>query len=286
MLRETAWLPGLPGYRLAFALIVTASLAAGDPSYADFIADDTAAPKVNVKPKPRPDPIVKSKPFPTRTPSAPAPMSEPFSSFFISDNLPPGAQVRMYPADGALALLAMTDAVTFGKHPSLEIQLKAYDYSGCSICAASSMDMQPFYQTGRLEFWVRGGNGGEVFNIGLLDDGENEARRPLQVWVNARTYATVSSGEWSRVRVPFASLGLRGSYWNPEAGGPLFSAFNWTGVRCLTLDIDKGRQKDFRIWMAGARLIRADAQEQPPQHPGYVLRNGSGADSQVGGVDK
>lgn len=197
---------------------------------------------------------------------------------WVSDHLAPGALLEARPLDAAHPLPSLTDTTAREGRFSLEVRLRGDEESACSVCLPSPLNLVGAFPGGLLEFWVRGASGDEAFDIGLRDDGVNGARRPLTVRVNSRSFSVIKRGEWIRLRIPLRAFGTRGSYTTArrgQAAGTAYNAFHWSGVRCLSLEIEKGRQKEFRVWIDGLRISTSDPAASAPAFVGrgYTTSN-------------
>lgn len=192
---------------------------------------------------------------------------------FVGETMVPGAQVWMYPAGSGFPLPSMSDKQARDSRFALEVTLKADAYSGGAVCSPSPIDLSQHLQTGMLEVWVKGAEGKEVFSLGLLDNGNNGAGRPLQVWVSSRSHAKVLKDEWKKIQVPVRAFGVRGSYWSEEINARVFNTFNWSQVSCLTFDIDKERHKSFRVFIDDAVVYKKAPGTAPAGGDGYAFSN-------------
>lgn len=187
---------------------------------------------------------------------------------FVGEAMVPGAQVWMYPDGAGYPRPSMSDKQARDGRFSLELVLKADAYSGGAVCSPSPIDLSKNLETGMLELWVKGAEGKEVFSIGLLDNGNNGAGRPLQVSVSSRSHAKVLGDQWKKIQVPIRAFGIRGSFWSEEMNARVFNTFNWTSVSCLSFDIDKDRHKSFRVYLDDAVIYK--------KAPGGMAAGGSG----------
>lgn len=192
---------------------------------------------------------------------------------FVGEGVIPGAQIWMYPAGAGYPLPGMTDAKAHTGRVSLEVTLKADAYSGGAVCSPAPIDISPYLDKGMLEFWVQGAEGQEVFSIGLLDNGDNPAGRPLQVWVSSRSFAKVRKGEWKRIRVPLKAFGSRGSYWSEEVNSRISATLNQKSISCFSFDIDKERHKSFKIWMDDVKMYKVAPGGGAATGEGYPISN-------------
>lgn len=175
---------------------------------------------------------------------------------FVGEATIPGAQIWMYPAGAGYPLPGMTDAQAHTGRFALEMTLKADAYSGGAVCSPAPLDLTRYIDKGMLELWVRGAEGQEVFSIGMLDNGNNPMGRPLQVWVNSRSFSKVGKDGWSRIRIPIKAFGARGSYWSEELNTRIYSQLNLTSISCFSVDIDKERHKAFKVWFDDVKLYK------------------------------
>lgn len=224
------------------------------------------------------------QPAPPLAASEPDTMAGGLIADLITEHLAPGTRISSLPPRADLPMPSMSEAAAREGRFSLEVTLKADAYSACSLCLPSPLDLSSAYQQGYLELWVMGAEGDENFALGLTDDGANGVRRPLGVQVNSRSFALVKRGEWSRIRAPFRAFGTRGSYSNGRTSAPLFNSFNWSGVRCVSIAADPGRNKNFRIWVDQARFLRRSSVPGSQGEPGYSPANLAYDDFAKGGV--
>ncbi len=192
---------------------------------------------------------------------------------FVAENTIPGAQIWAYPDGGGYPMPSITDAQAHDGQFSLEVNLKPDAYSGGAVCSPSPLDFSKILETGALELWVKGGEGKEVFSLGLLDNGNNPAGRPLQVWVSSRSYSKVMNNEWRRIRIPLKAFGGRGSYWSEEVNARISNTLNWTSISCFSFDIDKERFKSFKVWMDNVVVYKKTPKEAGAAGAEYSVSN-------------
>jgi hypothetical protein len=192
---------------------------------------------------------------------------------FVDETVVPGAQIWMYPDGSGYPLPSMTDAQAKDGKFSFEVSLKADVYSGGAICSPSPLDLSKYQESGMLEFWVKGSEGSEIFSIGLLDNGNNPVGRPLQVFVNSRSFSKVLKEDWRRIRIPLKAFGSRGSYWSEELNARISNSLNWSGISCFSFDIDKERFKTFKVWFDGVTVFKKMPKDSHAIGQGYTLSN-------------
>ena len=149
--------------------------------------------------------------------------------------------------------------------PALAAFFNDNDWSGITLSCGgkASIDLRPFQDSGGIEFMIRGAAGGEVFNIGLIDDDSDGADRKVQAMVRSRDYITVT-GDWQRVRIPFADFPDVGKWWNSEAHYEVNADVDWSRISELRFSTDKGANRSasgagknpVRLYFADIRFVK------------------------------
>lgn len=175
---------------------------------------------------------------------------------FVEERLGAGAYATVYPWPET-PRPGMTDLEgADSSFYALEVRLKHDAWSGTAICLSSMVDLSPYYEEGALEIWVKGTKGNEVFDVTLLDNGINSDGFPQRVYMSTRSYTVVSKDNWTQLYVPLADLGGVGSYWSETEGKRISNPFNWSGVNCFGIDIEKNRFDSFRVYVDNVRVLK------------------------------
>ncbi len=137
-----------------------------------------------------------------------------------------------------------------GKNGEVAIQfdLEANDYSGGSVCLYNLLyDLRPYYNTGALQFWIKGKNGGEIAWAALVDE-ENSDGKKTVVRLPIQNYGGISK-EWKQISIPLADFGKRGVYWDAKKRVEVPERFTWDLVAEFRLEIKKADNPAFTAWV-------------------------------------
>jgi hypothetical protein len=169
----------------------------------------------------------------------------------------------------------VTDAVAHTGDYSLEMVLTANAWSGAQICLSSAIDLTPYFEDGGLTMAVRGTKGGEIFSFSLMDDGLNSDGHLQQAWppASTRSYGIMSKDEWFELTVPLRDFGGVGSYWSDALNKRVSAPFNWKGIRCLGMDIDKNRFTSFKVYVDDIRIVKKVPKGLGGGGDGYPFKN-------------
>lgn len=138
---------------------------------------------------------------------------------------------------------------------ALEFNLIADDYSGGSVCLYNLLyDITPYLNRGALDFWIKGLSGGEVAWVALVDD-ENTDGRKTVVRLPLANYGGISN-EWRRISIPLVDFGSKGVFWDAKKRVEVTETFTWDKVAEFRIEIKKGENKQFRVWVDDIFVMR------------------------------
>ncbi|KMQ52170.1 hypothetical protein CHISP_0851 [Chitinispirillum alkaliphilum] len=182
---------------------------------------------------------------------------------FFDDDYVAGGYSYAYPEGQSNAWIT-EDQFKLGE-VSVQMDLVPTDWSGGAICLWNmSYNLTPYYETGALQFWIKGKNGGEVFNIQLLD-AESPTGNNTAVAVPSTNYGELAT-EWQQFTIPLRDFGPRGSYWDARKGVEVNEAFKWDEVMGFRITIDQNANREFTIWVDDINIVsnavEAVAQEE------------------------
>jgi endoglucanase len=100
-----------------------------------------------------------------------------------------------------------------------------------------AMDVSPWYQTGGIEFYIKGNYGGELFYIGLLDDESDGIDKKVQSRISSRTVVKVTR-DWQRVFIPFSSFESIGRWWNSDSHYEVVGTLDWSKISEIRISVD------------------------------------------------
>jgi len=148
---------------------------------------------------------------------------------------------------------------------SLQFDLEADEYSGGSVCLYNLMyDLTPYYSRGALHFWIKGARGGEIAWVALVDD-ENRDGKKTVVRIPLNDFGGITNG-WKEVSIPLAKFGRKGVFWDAKKRIEVPQAFDWNAVTEFRIEIKKGENPSFRIWVDDIAVLRDvfDASTEKP----------------------
>ncbi len=131
---------------------------------------------------------------------------------------------------------------------ALQFNLNAGDYSGGSVCLYNLLyDLRPYYNTGALQFWVKGKNGSEIAWAALVDE-ENADGKKTVVRLPLQNYGGISN-EWKQITIPLVDFSKRGVFWDAKKRVEVPNYFEWNAVGEFRLEIKKADNKEFVVWI-------------------------------------
>jgi endoglucanase len=118
------------------------------------------------------------------------------------------------------------------------------EWSGVTLYRSitGSINVTPWYKTGGIEFYVKGGRGGEIFGLGLIDDESDGIDRKVQSRISSRTIVKVTK-EWQRVVVPFSVFENIGKWWNSDSHYVVVGNLDWSKISEIRFSVDQYADK-------------------------------------------
>jgi hypothetical protein len=109
----------------------------------------------------------------------------------------------------------------------LMLVLDHKEYSGGAFAFADPIDVSSIKDTGSLEFWIKGGNGGERLEVALVNEQADGKKAESVLSLNS-----VSSvdNRWKKVEIPLKLFPKNGICWDADKGKELPLAFDWKNV--------------------------------------------------------
>ncbi len=176
-----------------------------------------------------------------------------------------GGYVYQYPRENPEPVL--TDKFAMEGALSMEIELIASDYSGVAICIAGSVDLEPYYEEGVVEFWIKGEKGGENALFVLVDDGVKTGGESMQVKLRSKSLGEITT-EWKRFSIPLKLFGRTGVYWDAKNTREVMLPFSWTNFKGFRLEVRKDENESFKVWIDDIVIKKhGKAYEGPSNYP-------------------
>jgi len=142
---------------------------------------------------------------------------------FDEDSEKEGRYIYAYPDTSSIEEVY---SESYSGQSSLEITLDATTYSGVAIGNYPISDLAALQKDGSLEFWVKGVDGSEMFQVALIDN-DNIDGSKVELRLPISNYAKVLP-TWQKVRIPLSEFGNEGVYW--DGSSEIKEDFNWHDV--------------------------------------------------------
>lgn len=176
-----------------------------------------------------------------------------------------GGYTYQYPRENPEPIL--TDKYAMEGALSMEIELIASDYSGVAICIAGSVNLEPYYEDGVLEFWIKGAQGGENALFVLVDDGVKTGGESMQVKLRSKSLGEITT-EWTHFSIPLKLFGKTGVYWDAKNTREVMLPFSWSNFKGFRLEVRKDENESFKVWIDDIVIKKhGKAYEGPAYYP-------------------
>lgn len=140
---------------------------------------------------------------------------------------------------------------------AVHINLDPKDYSGASICLYNeTFDFSKYMLDSKLEFYIKGKEGGEQLLIGLLDEEITDGKK-TQVKMPLNKYVQITK-EWQKVSVPLVDFPDRGLYWDQTKKTELPARIDWDKIAEIRFSIDKGTNASFDVWIDDIEVVKGN----------------------------
>lgn len=148
---------------------------------------------------------------------------------------------------------------------ALHIQLDPSDYSGSSICLYNeTFDLNKYMLDSKLEFYIKGKEGGEQLKIGLLDEEVSDGKKTqVTLPINKYIQGGGVTKDWKKVSIPLVDFPDRGLYWDNTRKSEFPARIDWDKIAEIRFSIDKSGNKDFQIWIDDIEIVKGNKKAPP-----------------------
>lgn len=136
--------------------------------------------------------------------------------------------------------------------PSYRLNVQGDDGWWTSLLAKNSWstyNILPYYESGYLEFNIKGAEGGETFQVGVRSRQYGHDPEEVTQSVSLADYATVTT-EWQKVRIPVKDI------IDPASGFDMKQTW--------LLVFDPVNSSKFKVWLNGIKLTSTDEETEFP----------------------
>lgn len=145
---------------------------------------------------------------------------------------------------------------------AVQINLDPKDYSGASVCLYNeTFDLSKYMLDSKLEFYIKGNNGGEQLLIGLLDEEVSDGKK-TQVKMSLNKYVQITK-DWQKVSIPLIDFPDRGLYWDQTKKTELPARIDWNKIAEIRFSIDKGTNPSFDISVDNIEIVKGNQKAKP-----------------------
>lgn len=177
----------------------------------------------------------------------------------LADALPPiplfsAAKAEMYkyayPENGS-----KVDAPLVGKNRSLNYSLKGDVWSGGGI-GVDKQRAADYVANGALEFYIRGGKGGEKVDVGFVQAKGLDEKKDLafQILIPVTNYGKITTG-WTKISIPLKDFPKEGSRWLEAEQRRATGDFNWNRITEFVIGREPGSAEAVNISFANIAIV-------------------------------
>lgn len=135
---------------------------------------------------------------------------------------------------------------------SARFQWKAGKGSWCGggIGLVRPVDLTPYRQNGKLEFWIKGEKGLEgVRKVGFQDANGYYSMRPLRLYIRDITT------DWQKVSIPMSHFEDDALTWDPSVGQELPGTIDWSKIVQIKFDFGEGTGETNTVYIDEVKVI-------------------------------
>lgn len=177
------------------------------------------------------------------------------AEYFTESVIGDGLYIYAYPE--ATASISCEKGLAHSGDYCLKIELDATTYSGAAIGRGRLVDMSRL-KNGYVEFWIKGAEGGENFEVQLIDADDTDGTKTEVGAMATPNYVTVKK-EWQKVQIPLSVFPPNGQYWDGSKINP--NKFEPKELKEVKFDVrpgdNKGKSKVI-IYIDDVKIVKVD----------------------------
>ena len=158
---------------------------------------------------------------------------------------------------------------------ALNIKLDPKEYSGASICLYNEFfDLNKYMLDSKVEFMIKGKNGGENVKVGLLDEEVSDGKKTQVVLpMNKYIEGGAVTKDWKKVSIPLVDFPDRGLYWDNTRKSEFPSRIDWDKIAEIRFSIDKSGVSEFEVWVDNIEIVKGNKKAPPKKQMVYWDEN-------------
>jgi len=123
-------------------------------------------------------------------------------------------------------------------------------WCGGGIGLVRPVDLTPYRQNGKLEFWIKGEKGLEgVRKVGFQDSKGYYSMRPIRLYIRDVTT------EWQKVSIPMSHFEDDALMWDPSVGQEIPGTIDWTSIVQIKFDFGEGTGETNTIYVDEIKVV-------------------------------
>jgi len=123
-------------------------------------------------------------------------------------------------------------------------------WCGGGIGLIRPVDLTPYRQNGKLEFWIKGEKGLEgVRKVGFQDSKGYYSMRPLRLYIRDVTT------DWQKVSIPMSHFEDDALMWDPSVGQEIPGTIDWTSIVQIKFDFGEGTGETNTIYVDEIKVL-------------------------------
>ncbi len=163
--------------------------------------------------------------------------------FFFDEKLAPGGFLYAYPNK---AIVDNIDTISKNGIFSVQMTLDNADYSGGAISLGNCVDLSTCRNSGALNFWIKGKNGGEKAWVALMDQ-SSPSREKAAVKLPLSRYIKITT-DWQLVSIPLFHFSDKGVFWDANQKMEIPCDIDWNRIAEFRVEIKKDENRAFTVF--------------------------------------
>ena len=192
---------------------------------------------------------------------------------FFDEQYRPGGYDYSY--GGTSKGVTITKSGGYKSKAALNIKLDPKEYSGASICLYNEFfDLNKYMLDSKVEFMIKGKNGGEAVKVGLLDEEVSDGKKtqvvlPMNKYIEGGAVTT----DWKKVSIPLVDFPDRGLYWDNTRKSEFPARIDWDKIAEIRFSIDKSAASEFEVWIDNIEIVKGNKKAAPKKQMVYWDEN-------------
>jgi len=164
-----------------------------------------------------------------------------------------GKYTYVYP-EGTCSIEEVSNPVKAGE-TALKVTLDPNTYAGAAVGGYALMDISAVRKTGKLEFWIKGENGGEKCEVMLLDAEDSDGTKAETGVVITPKYVTITT-DWKKVSIPLTAFKDQGQYWDLDSSSMKKDSMKWYEIKELKIDVRPyDKNSSFTVYLDDIKIV-------------------------------